>query len=322
MEIKILESSFKEKYTSICAAQGTVFSTLKWLDIYDDALTVYGIFNNDNKLIGGFHVYKTKMAGMITHLKNPPFTPHIGLFYENQSGTKANALSFEKTISNCLAEFFNQLPYQIFTVALPSNCTDTQSFIWTKFKVVPNYSYHLDLTLSEADLLKNLASDKRNSINKAEKDKVTVSLCSDRNVVKQMVENTYSRKAKSLNENIVNKILFQFSSAENSFGYSASVNNTISALSYCIHDQHSAYYLLGGYDNQNKHQGAGVLALWNCILHAKKLGLKKFDFEGSMIPQVEKYFRGFGGDLVPYYTLNKANIVLETALKFVKRESF
>lgn len=322
MEIKLIDSSNKEKYSALCSAKGTVFNTLEWLNLYGEALRIYGIFNNDRKLIGAFHLYTAKMGGILTHIKNPPFTPHIGLFFDSQSGTKANALSFEKSIAAALSDFFNQLNCQIFTIALPSSFVDTQAFIWDKYKVIPNYSYVLDLTLSEEELLKNLASDKRNSINKAEKDKVSVKYCDDKKLVKQMVENTYSRKAKTLNEAIVNKILFEFATKKNSFGYTADANGKTSALSFCIHDQNTAYYLLGGYDNQNKHQGAGVLALWNCILHAKKMGLKKFDFEGSMIPQVEKYFRGFGGDLIPYYTLNKANLLLESALKFVKRESF
>lgn len=56
--------------------------------------------------------------------------------------------------------------------------------------------------------------------------------------------------------------------------------------------------------------------------HAKNLGLKYFDFERSMIPQIERYFRGFGGQLTPYYRINKAKLPFEILLKFFKRESF
>jgi hypothetical protein len=33
-----------------------------------------------------------------------------------------------------------------------------------------------------------------------------------------------------------------------------------------------------------------------------------FDFEGSMHEQIEKFYRGFGGELVPYYSIYKANL--------------
>jgi hypothetical protein len=70
------------------------------------------------------------------------------------------------------------------------------------------------------------------------------------------------------------------------------------------------------------HRGAGVSCLEHCILYAKRLGLEVFDFEGSMMPEVESYFRSFGPRMVPYYTINKGRLPLELVLKFIKRERF
>ncbi|MBL0048745.1 MAG: GNAT family N-acetyltransferase [Bacteroidetes bacterium] len=322
MEIKILSQTHFEKFNELALLHGSIFNSLTWLKIYGKSITVYGIFNNDNKLIGGFHLYKGKQAKILSHINNPPFTPHIGLFYDNQASNRANSLSFEKNILSCVADFLEKESYHLLTIALPTTCTDVQPFIWKKFKAIPNYTYQLNLEFTELEILKNLASDKRNSINKAEKDKVTIKQNAGNHIIKQLVENTYSRKSKLLNDAIVSAILNEFADAQNSFSFVAYVEEKAAAMSFCIYDSTTAYYLLGGYDAGNKHQGAGVLALWNCILHAKKIGLKKFDFEGSMIPQVEKYFRGFGGELVPYFTLNKASLPLELALKFIKREAF
>ena len=80
--------------------------------------------------------------------------------------------------------------------------------------------------------------------------------------------------------------------------------------------------MLGGYDNESKQHGAGALCIYNSILKSKQLNLSLFDFEGSMIKEVEKYFRSFGGELVPYYTVNKAKLIFEIILKFIKRELF
>jgi len=52
------------------------------------------------------------------------------------------------------------------------------------------------------------------------------------------------------------------------------------------------------------------------------LGIKYFDFEDSMIRQIERYFRGFGGKLTLYYRINKAKLPLEILLKFYRRELF
>jgi hypothetical protein len=320
--IKILEPEYKEKYSALVSRYGSVFNTFEWLSIYGNSIELYGIFNKDLKLIGAFHLYKTKVAGLVNYYKNPPFTPHIGLFYENTSNNRASQHSFEKGIIAALASDFNKRNFHLLTLAFPDEHHDMQAFIWNKYKVIPNYTYQLRLGPSEDELLKNLSSDKRNSLNKAVKDNVSVQFCEDTKLVREMVEMTYSRKAKKLNTAILDSILFTFSNSKNSFAYLAYIDDKPSAVSFCIHDENKAYYLLGGYNTKNKHQGAGVLALWNCILHAKKIGIKTFDFEGSMIPEVEKYFRGFGGDLIPYFTINKASFILESLLKFIKRESF
>jgi hypothetical protein len=37
----------------------------------------------------------------------------------------------------------------------------------------------------------------------------------------------------------------------------------------------------------------------------RKRGVGVFDFEGSMVPSIETFFRGFGGTIVPFYQIRK-----------------
>jgi CelD/BcsL family acetyltransferase involved in cellulose biosynthesis len=120
----------------------------------------------------------------------------------------------------------------------------------------------------------------------------------------------------------LSNILNEFSTPENSYSFVSYLNKKAIAASYVLYNKDTAYYLLGGYDPSNKHNGAGVMALFNAIMEAKKRGIKNFDFEGSMLPEVEKYFRAFGGELVPYFTVNKAKFLIEVLLKKSKRELF
>ena len=137
-----------------------------------------------------------------------------------------------------------------------------------------------------------------------------------------MVSNTFSRKEKDFDKDFIDKILFEFANKDNSFAFVSFQNNQPIAASFCIFDNNKVYYLLGGYDSKNKHQGAGALAVDAAIKHSKEKGIIIFDFEGSMLPEVEKYFRGFGGDLIPYYSVNKAKLPLEIVLKFINRSQF
>jgi lipid II:glycine glycyltransferase (peptidoglycan interpeptide bridge formation enzyme) len=214
------------------------------------------------------------------------------------------------------------LKAKLVSFALPFTINDTQPFYWDNFKVIPNYTYRLPLNRTEEELFENLTSEKRKSIKRAEKDNLSIEQTTDYKAVKALIEKTFSRKEKKVSQDYLNKILFEFANVSNSFAFIAHKDGKPSGCVFCIHYNKTAFYLFGGYDEGNKHHGAGVSCMWQGILHAKKIGMTVFDFEGSMLVEVEKYFREFGGDLVPYYTVHKAGLPLEMVLKLKLRNRF
>ncbi len=299
-----------------------VFLSKKWLNLFDDNLKCYGIFNKDNKIIGGFTLYIEHKFRFIKYYRNPFYTPTINLFFENKAQNKAKLLSENKKILSLIADFFSKLPYHIISVYLSNQYIDMQPFFWKGFKVIPNYTYHLNLKNDISVIEKNFSTKRRNDIKKALKDNIETKKCTDYSVVEKLILNTFDRKEKSVDKHMISKILFNFADNTNSFAFVSYNNKKPIAASFCIYDKEKVYYLLGGYDNNNKHQGAGALAVYNAIKYSKELGVDVFDFEGSMLPEVEKYFRGFGGELTPYYSINRAKMPIELALKFVNRSMY
>ena len=51
------------------------------------------------------------------------------------------------------------------------------------------------------------------------------------------------------------------------------------------------------------------LLLWEAIQFSSDV-TRKFNFEGSMIKSIEKFFRAFGGRQVPYLEITKTNSIL------------
>jgi hypothetical protein len=74
------------------------------------------------------------------------------------------------------------------------------------------------------------------------------------------------------------------------------------AVLYLIWDSESAYYLMGGADPALRTSGAMSLLMWEAIKHAARV-TKAFDFEGSMIEPIERFFRAFGPRQTPYMHL-------------------
>ena len=60
------------------------------------------------------------------------------------------------------------------------------------------------------------------------------------------------------------------------------------------------HYLMGAADPGYHNSGAMSLLLWHGIQLASQKGLQ-FNFEGSMVPAIERFFSAFGGTLTPYH---------------------
>jgi len=321
MEIRFIESKETEKFYKLSEQYGDVFSSKDWHSVHGNKILLFGIIDNAGELVGGFHLFKAKI-GPLNYFRNPLFTPHIGFFYVNTGQHLVSRASQLKSVLEEIARFIEKLPWQILSFSFPEEVIDMQPFIWKNFKVIPSYTYELELGKTEDELFAGLAGDRRNDIKKAIKDGIVVKETTDFNLIHELVKKTFERQSKSLDSEFVKNILTKYANTENSFAYISYRAETPIAGTFCLKSGSKVYYLLGGYDNNNSHKGAGAMSLWKSILHAKRLGSLVFDFEGSMVPAIEKYFRGFGGKIVPYYTVNKANFFLEVLLKFKKRQVF
>ena len=321
MKINILTEDKYDEYKVLSTEYGSVFNDLNWLKIFDKKVSIFSINNNERKIVGGFFVYTENIAG-IKYVKCPPFTPSNGLFFADNATNKAKVSGDQKNLISEIADFYDRYGFGVIRVSFPSIFIDFQPFIWRKYKVVPNYTYVHNLDKPINELFSSFSAERRNRIKKVEKDNIEITQETDHLIIGSLIKDTFKRNGIKYNNQILNRILSEFSNLSNSFAFVAKDEKGILAFSFCVHDKRTAYYLFGGSSYENKHTGVGSATLWECIKKAKILGLQKFDFEGSMNPQIERYFRGFGGYLTPYFTINKANIFLEFALTFFKREYF
>lgn len=91
----------------------------------------------------------------------------------------------------------------------------------------------------------------------------------------------------------------------------------ILAQAMLVYDQHTMYYLLGAVAAQNTH-GAMAALLWQAIVKAQQLGLKVFDFEGSMDKGIARFFKEMGAKEIPYFENNATHSWLWKLKKMIK----
>lgn len=318
----IAELRDKEKFFQASEASNGVFGSESWLALYGNELQLRGIYAEDGQLVGGFFYLLTRKFGL-KFIKLPPYTPHCGLFYKVPGTNPASIATFRKEVMELLSTYFLKQGSSLCILAFPLKEQDMQAFVWKAFKVIPNYTYQIDLSKSLADITAGFDSKNRNTISKAVKSELQIE-CNQLSTDELFAFFTSSLDKTGANVygNELKAVLSLAAENKQAFSYSAKHNNSLVAAVYCLYDTNVCYYLLGGSIKQAGIAGSNNYLLQKAIEEAKYRGCATFDFEGSMLPGVEKFFRGFGGELKPYFTANKASKWLEIILKFIKPSIF
>jgi hypothetical protein len=318
----VAELQDKEKFFQASEASNGVFGSKTWLLRYGNELQLRGIYADDGQLIGGFYYLLTRKFAL-KFIKLPPYSPHCGLFYKIPGSNPASVTTFRKEVIDLVSAYFLAQGASLCILAFPQREQDMQGFIWKNFKVIPNYTYQIDITKYLPEITGNFDSKNRNAIAKAAKSNLEVH-CNQLST--EELFDFFTSSLDKTGANIYSKelkaVLALAADNKQAFSYSAKHNGNLVAAVYCLYDAKVCYYLLGGSSRQSGVTGSNNLLLQKAIEEAKNRGCEVFDFEGSMLPGVEKFFRGFGGELKPYFTANKASKWLEIVLKFIKPSIF
>ena len=214
-----------------------------------------------------------------------------------------------------LTELIGQLPKGInIDIDLDHRCDFLFPFAWNRCGLSLRYSYRLE-KLSDLDALWNgFADNIRREIRKAEK----VLKVEDDHPLEDLIllqDKTFQRQGRSspgksellnrLDSVLVKKNARKFLCAVDAEG-------RIHASSYFVFDEKCCYYLIGGGDPELRTSGGSSLLMWEGIKFASSVS-DAFDFEGSMIEPIERFFRAFGGTPTPYWRVTKLNPILSMA---------
>ena len=264
------------------------------------------IYENNGNVIGAW-AYPIKKKYNLKLITMPMLTLGIGPVITYFPGQKyASLLSHEHQV---IEELHKQLPpFDLFDLDLLPIYKNQMAFHWKGFTQKTRYTYSIN-DLSNLDkVFKEFNSSIRSQIRKAEKE-ITIIESEDIELFYKINSLTFKRQGKktpytlayvrqieeACKNNNCRKMLFAKDNAGN-----------IYAAVYIVWDTQSAYYLMGGADETYKSSGAYSLLLWNAIKKSATL-TKKFNFCGSMLPSVERFFRSFGGEQTPYLHLKKIN---------------
>ena len=313
-------SDSKQKYKKYCEQNRSIpiFLSYDWLsmlaknDQWDVALVEKG-----GELFAALpYVWEYKWGFKIISM--PLLTPYLGIWMKYPEGQKEGTrLSFEKEI---MFEVISNIgAFSYFKQHLLPSVSNGLPFHWNGFRQTTRYTYVLERPLEEETIYEGLQQNIRRQIKKGQKIvKVVDSI--NINKLQEIKSISYSEKGKKLpvSEDYLVRI-FKYC-LEHKCGKLLSAedeNGDVHAMMLLVWDQEVCYYLYGATLPSFKNSGAMSLLMWESIKLAAEKGLS-FNFEGSMIESVERFFRSFGAKQVPYLAVEKYNSAGYRLLSSVK----
>jgi hypothetical protein len=239
-------------------------------------------------------------------LTQPPLTQFLGPWVpRNPEAKQSTALGDEMDLQN---ELLAALPEAaIFRQCFSPGVTGALPFIWAGHRAEVRYTYRIEDLSSEDALWDGLAGNIRREIRKARR-RVEVREDLDLDRFQSVWAKTFERQGlpdpdrarlERIEEACAPRGVRSMLGASDDEG-------RVHAVAYIVWDECSAYYLLGGGDPETRTSGAASLLLWEAVRRARAV-TRSFDFEGSMLPPVERFFRAFGGRQTPYLDVSRTS---------------
>ncbi|WP_420267737.1 GNAT family N-acetyltransferase [Halomonas lysinitropha] len=222
----------------------------------------------------------------------------------------------EKDILGALADGLPK--FDIYRQNWDTARTNWLPFYWRGFEQTTRYTYVLT-DLSDLDAVwQGTQSDIKSNIRKAKnRFGIRIRFTEDMGELIPLIRKTFERQ--NIRLPFSEQFLHHVDEAAASKGNRAiilgeDVGGRLHAGTYIVWEADTAYQLLNGYDPDLRESGAGSLCVWSAILKAAQ-HVNRYDFEGSMLEPVERFFRAFGAKQVPYFQVSRTQSrLLKTAI--------
>lgn len=293
-----------------------IFSQDWWLDSVcgEDNWDII-IIEKGGKIVATMPFYMVKKR-IYKEIKMPLLTQKLGPYIKYPPTQKYyKKLSLEKYVIN---EIIDALPKtDAFTQNLDGTITNWLPFFWRNFKQTTRYTYVIENQNFE-EVTKEFDNSPRNRLKKSAKYGIEICESDDIKTFYEVNTITYNRKGLEIpySFDLVQK-LYANCQKNNACKilFAKTKEGKVIAAGFFVFDSKTMYYLMGGIDPKYKDYGAMDTILFEAIQFAIKNN-KVFDFEGSMVESVEKYFRGFGAIQKMYFSIYKIDS------KYIKTKNY
>lgn len=278
-----------------------IFFKSWWLDAVCEGGEWYADVHTTNDAYDSIFVYFMKRKYGIDYIVMPPLTQYLGEY-----SLLETTLSQKKQISNY---YIDNLPNTAFTSICMSHKFNYWSpYMWRGYSQTSRYSLKINNLSNIDEIFAKFDNSKQRNIKKAKKLLLVESgMAADdfytffqNNEKAQGSDVSYSR---TMFLNLHKSCIFNNSGQ---ILYARDSKGEIYGALFVVWDFDSMYALTYSFPVKYRNSGVGDLLMYEAIKLAQTV-TKSFDFEGSMVENIEQSYRRFGSEPSEYYQISKIN---------------
>jgi len=301
--VRKLDSSEHDAWDAFAAGDGggTIFHTAWWHRAWGADVEIYASRVGDGPLAGGIALHTERYLG-VRAVRRPPLTPFNGPVVAPSSKSKRSSRYSQNR--RRVSEIMASCPrLGLYDFVLPPGVDDLMPFIWNGYSTSAKYTYVIPA--SEKDLWEEGMSNRnRRTLERAREDVEREGhvLVTDppATEVAELLEGTAEVKGFASRRSTERLPAWWDAVSSRDSGrlyLLRDPDGRPACATVLVWDARSAYYIAGGMRRDLRGESRlNFVLIDRMIRDAHDLG-RDFDFEGSIVPGVELFFRRWGGEL-------------------------
>lgn len=284
---------------------GTVFHNSWWLEATGYELEILGCWDKNGRLVAGIPLPRKRRAGLMLY-HYPPMAPYLGPIFdlssEPESREQLGIMRYHGELLASAIQGFDNLAYPVGAAG-----PDLQGFLWAGFRAELSYTFRFEAGATPQQAMEGSARTCRQKFRGEKAKAIDVQSGGDVEALIELNRETFARQSKAtpLTEAYLRRMWAVAAAHGCGCVYVArdAAGRPLSAV-LVVHDSRTSYQIVSGMNADARLSPAGYLTTWAAIRDALSES-RAFDFEGSRVRGVERYYRSWGGAAKPVWTLRK-----------------
>ncbi len=298
-----------EEYAALCAGRPevSIFQQPWWMDAIAPGWKAVGAFNG--AVPAGLWSLPIEAKFGFRLIRNPPLTPYLSpTVFHPAGGAPGRRDAYEQDVMTALLEAAPPAP--VWSISLAPGVAQAGLLAQAGFRVSARQTFLLPIgSRSEEEVFSRMHEDTRRAVRRAADELQIADEPDSVELLYQFQSATHHRQGARLS--YTHTAMQALHGAARQQGatalWVARKSGVEQAALWHLWNPSGpeSIYLVGARNPETKEARALTALIWHAAMHSKALGMETFDFEGSMISGVERFFRTFGADRTLYLTASK-----------------